>query len=484
MNIITKKTNGVVYTPLFIVETMLDMVGYDHGIRGKHIIDNSCGDGSFLIEVVKRYCFDFLRHSSDLTLLSSELATFIHGIDNDPVAVGVCISRVNEEVKKYGVSDVKWDIICGDSLSINRFDGKMDFVVGNPPYVRVHNLGESYNKVKKYHFAEKGMIDLYIVFFEIGFRMLNSSGKLTYITPSSFLRSKAGTNLRKYISKKRNLCKVIDLGHYQPFLATTYTLITVFENKYHNDVSYYTFDESSLQPVFADNIPYEKFLIEGKFYFSKLDQLIRLKQIEDKYKVSNKKVIVKNGFATLADDVFIGDFDFSEGTIDVIKASTGKWRKCIFPYKEDGTPLTEEEFLQNKQAYNHLLLHKKRLERRDSDSISWFLFGRSQAIKDVQKDKIAVNSIIRRIEDIKLIKVPAGKGVYGGLYIIINDKNTTENQIFEAILSNDFIDYVKTIKNYKSGGYYSFSAVELEKFLNYKLGGLNEQRKLFTDFAE
>lgn len=472
MNVIPKKANGVVYTPSFIVETMLDMIGYSNGIRGKHIIDNSCGDGSFLVEIVKRYCLDFLKYSSDISLLSSDLSTFIHGIDNDPEAIDVCINRVNEVVQNFGILGVGWDITCEDSLSTSRFDGKMDFVVGNPPYVRVHNLGDSYDKVKKYYFAEKGMIDLYIVFFEIGFKMLNGDGKLAYITPSSFLRSKAGTNLRKYITRKRNLFKVVDLGHYQPFSATTYTLISVFENKSHNEVSYHSFDEKNLRPIFIQDIPYDKFLIEGKFYFSNLDQLKKMREIEDKFKILKKKLVVKNGFATLADDVFIGDFKFSEGTIDVIKASTGKWQKCIFPYKEDGTPLNESELSQYKEAYTHLLLHRKRLEKRDSDAIFWYLFGRSQAIKDVWKDKIAINTIIRRINDIKLTKVPAGKGVYSGLYIII-EKDVSENQVYEAILSDDFIDYIKTLKNYKSGGYYSFSAVELEKFLNYKFGGMN-----------
>ena len=36
-------------------------------------------------------------------------------------------------------------------------DKKMYFVVGNPPYVRVHNLNESYVSVKSFSFAEGGM---------------------------------------------------------------------------------------------------------------------------------------------------------------------------------------------------------------------------------------------------------------------------------------------------------------------------------------
>ena len=56
----------------------------------------------------------------------------------------------------------------------------MDYVLGNPPYVRVHNLGDSFDLIKNFLFAQNGMTDLYIVFYEIGLRMLNKDGILGY----------------------------------------------------------------------------------------------------------------------------------------------------------------------------------------------------------------------------------------------------------------------------------------------------------------
>ena len=51
------KEKGRVYTPVFIVCTLLDLVGYNGvDVLKKNIIDNSCGDGAFLVEAVKRYC--------------------------------------------------------------------------------------------------------------------------------------------------------------------------------------------------------------------------------------------------------------------------------------------------------------------------------------------------------------------------------------------------------------------------------------------
>lgn len=53
----TTKNNGQVFTPPAIVQMMLDHCNYQGcKILKKHIIDNSCGEGAFLCEAVKRYC--------------------------------------------------------------------------------------------------------------------------------------------------------------------------------------------------------------------------------------------------------------------------------------------------------------------------------------------------------------------------------------------------------------------------------------------
>ncbi|MCD8205287.1 MAG: hypothetical protein LUD29_01545 [Clostridia bacterium] len=47
------KLCGAVYTSKHIVENILDLSGYrDEGVLKKHVIDNSCGDGAFLTEIV------------------------------------------------------------------------------------------------------------------------------------------------------------------------------------------------------------------------------------------------------------------------------------------------------------------------------------------------------------------------------------------------------------------------------------------------
>ena len=59
---------------------------------------------------------------------------------------------------------------------MSSYDERMDYVVGNPPYVRVHNLTRHYEDVKRYSFAASGMTDMYLAFYELGLRMLNERG--------------------------------------------------------------------------------------------------------------------------------------------------------------------------------------------------------------------------------------------------------------------------------------------------------------------
>ncbi|MDP2812221.1 MAG: N-6 DNA methylase [bacterium] len=480
------KSKGRIYTPKFIVDNILDFIGYNGDILEKNIIDNSCGDGAFLIGVINRYCSSFLKKygSAKKEELKDHLEKFIHGIEIEESEQKKCIVNLNNELKKFEIANVDWDIICADTLTVNKFYKKMDFVVGNPPYVRVHNLADSYKEVKKYFFSENGMTDLYIVFFEIGLKMLNDNGKMCLITPSSCLKSRAGNNFRKYIFDNKNLTKVIDLGHFQPFNATTYTMITLFEmGEKNDDIEYYTYDEKGKTPLKNEVLNYSEIFINGNIYLSKKDSLLLLRNIENYSRNILKKISVKNGFATLADNIFIGDFKFDNYTIDVYKASTGKWRKCIFPYDNVGRPLSISQIKNNPSVFNYLQENRDLLEKRSlTDSGQWFLFGRTQAIKDVFKDKIAINTIIKDINSIKMDMVPAGCGVYSGLYILTD---YTFDEIKEVIRSNEFLEYVKLLKNYKSGGYYTFSSAELQKFLVYKLRkNFYEQSSIFTISGE
>ena len=478
----TEKLNGRYYTPEFIVDNVLDLSSY-HGriILKKHAIDNSCGDGSFLVAIVRRYCKEFLKNNSDLHLLSEELSTYIHGIEIDEAESKKCIENLNNTVRQFGLNNVTWDINCADALTVDRYNGKMDFVLGNPPYVRVHNLGNSFDSIKKFSFAQNGMTDLYIVFYEIGLKMLNANGILGYITPSSFFNSIAGKYMRTHLVKNNLLDKIVDLKHFQVFEATTYTTIAILKkNRNQKTIEYFQFEDRNKFPFYVDTLGVEDYYINGNFYFADKRKLNELKNILT-FTTAKDHFAVKNGVATLADSFFIGEFDFTEFTIPIVKASTGKQYRCLFPYR-NGKLISYEELVGYPFIKVYFEKHNEELLKRSLEkNTDWYGFGRSQGINDVYRCKYSINALIRGLSDLKLIKCDKGVGVYSGLYIITE---VSESELKEMLYNDDFISYISLLGKYKSGGYYTFSSKDLKNYLEYKYsqrnGFENEQFSIFS----
>ena len=118
-------------------------------------------------------------------------------------------------------------------------------------------------------------------------------------------------------------------------------MISLFDTNSHSSINYCTYDGIEMKSK-VTNLKYEDFVIDGSFYLSDPLTLDNLRSI--KQSTNNCLAKVKNGFATLADKIFIGDFDLTGNyIIDVVKASTGKWTKCIFPYNLNSKIVSEEE---------------------------------------------------------------------------------------------------------------------------------------------
>ena len=74
-------------------------------------------------------------------------------------------------------------------------------------------------------------------------------------------------------------------------------------------------------------------------------------------------------------------------------------------------------------------------------------------------------------EALKINPVAPGCGLYSGLYLLGSDYA----QVRRLLETDDFLDYVALLRNYKSGGYYTFSSKALEQYINYQLNRQNEQ---------
>lgn len=462
---------------------MLDYAGYipSRHIIDKHVMDNSCGDGRILGEVVKRY-IQVADKMMDGELIRRNLGKYIHGIEYDSGVRWECIEYLNSILKEHNLDPIIWDIRCGNALDLTIADPylyKMDYVFGNPPYVRMKNIkksdetNEDYQILKKYSFAEKGMSDLYLAFYQLGMTMCkDGSGVMCYIAPSAWINSQSGKTMRGYIRNSKFLSSIIDFEHIQVFdNATTYVMITLFDMKPHQFVRYDKYDEEKKDFYPVLKIPYDRLFIDDKMYFVSQDEYDFINNVNGEHP---KRVEVKNGYATLADDVFIDDFPgFEKYTIPVLKASTLKWKYCLFPYDENLDLVSLEKIKETSpEVYNYLVEHAETLQKRTYDSKmindTWHSLGRSQGLKDTFVKKISLNTLVKDVGDIKMDIVPAGCGVYSGLYIPLTD-DILPGEIAKMLMSDEFIDYVKSLRKYKSGGYYTFSSKDVERYLNYMI---------------
>jgi hypothetical protein len=110
-----------------------------------------------------------------------------------------------------------------------------DVVIGNPPYVKLHNIDKISLKYffEHYKTAEK-KCDLYAFFTERVLKfLLRNKGLLGYIISNTWLNLDSFTNLRRIVAKDNRLIQIVTLDN--PFSKVTVTPIIFFVEKVHLD---------------------------------------------------------------------------------------------------------------------------------------------------------------------------------------------------------------------------------------------------------
>jgi len=106
-----------------------------------------------------------------------------------------------------------------------------DAIIGNPPYIRQEELGESKALLKKdFPKTYAGTADLYVMFVEHGLRILRPNGQFVFIIPNKWMRAGYGLALRKWL-KTLAIEQITDFGDLPVFdEATTYPSILSIRN--------------------------------------------------------------------------------------------------------------------------------------------------------------------------------------------------------------------------------------------------------------
>lgn len=456
-----------IFTPLDTVKYMLDKIDYTNNIFGKRIIDNSCGTGNILIEVVERFIADGKKTRKRKSTIKRGLESCIYGCDVDPKMVEACIDNLNRVVDCAGLSDVQWNIYNADGLYFND-SIKFDFVIGNPPYIAYADLNNETRQKTRNNFTScaLGKFDYSYAFIEKGLSLLAKNGKMVIIAPSNMFKTVFGGKLRELI--KNELTEIIDCS-----------AINIFENVLTAPaISIYQKGSNSNILIYREKLPSNK---ENEKFIDK-NQLIDKWDFTGFIANGNRRFgdyfKVSNSIATLANKVFIHTVN-KDGLLDINIEPTilrpakspkteqyQMTQQIIFPYQYINERLVhyeEEDFkTQFPFAYEYLKSKRSILEERDSDTkAKWYEYGRSQALAHLNCEKLLMSTIITH--KVRLYKLDANTIPYSGLYIIPRREMTLDTA-FTILHSQHFYDYLLSKGIKERGNSIRISSKDVENY--------------------
>ncbi len=409
------------------------------------------------------------------------------------------------------------DITTEELYTINPFDWKDEFpeifrnggfdaIIGNPPYIRMQLMGKQTTDYCKTNYvtSTKGNYDIYIVFVEKAIELLNDNGISGYILPHKFFTAQYGTPLRKLISEKRNLKKIIHFGDQQIFdSATTYTCL-LFLNKHENKKFYFDriSDLSKFKLKYLDKennyLNFDKVSSNEWFFVSGDAEKVFYKLYDMSIKLIDK-INISVGLQTSADKIYITSLieEFEDNikieskylkeklTLEkgILKpllkgAEIKRYEQpnvnnlLIFPYstKDDELiPFSRKVMKNYPLTFDYLYATRdKLLKRSNVDSKNWWLYPYPKNLLIMEKPKIIYQVLSQKgsftlDENGKYFYV--GGGNAGG-YAITTDSNSIDELKFLLGILNSKLTtfFISKVASCFRGGYYSFGKHSFEHF--------------------
>jgi len=120
--------------------------------------------------------------------------------------------------------------------------GGFDIVIGNPPYLRIQGIRESSPEkadfYKRLYSSATGSFDLYVLFLERGMELIHDSGVVNFIIPDKWINASFGKGIRKLVSEKQNVMRLISFGAHKIFSASTYSSLVWIGRKKMDSIQY------------------------------------------------------------------------------------------------------------------------------------------------------------------------------------------------------------------------------------------------------
>jgi predicted RNA methylase len=466
-----------VFTPIEIVKELLDYAGYTRDIYGKTVAENSCGDGAVLSEIVRRYIEDGINQKIAPREIKKRLETDIWGAEIDNEHISKCKSRLEDVTKRFGMSNVRWNIFEGDFLKKDMVE-EFDFVIGNPPYITYKELDEVDRKYIRANFetCTIGKFDYCYAFTEASIRSLKKRGKLAYLIPSNIFKNQFADTLRNYL--KPHLTNIYEYKDRMLFEGklTASAIIVCDKDSEDINITYHDLSENK-SFLIAKTALKEKWMFKSDEKKTETPKWLRF---GDYFHAAGSIATLSNKVYIISDFEECGEFvavkehmiekKLLRRAMSPRSLNQNKPEYIIFPYyyADDGKiqRYTDEEVHSLFPcAEKYLRKFEKELNARDSDKgIRWFEYGRSQALAHLNQEKLMISTLITGSVKVTLLEkdiIPTS-----GLYIIPKENNRayTLSSAMTVLRSDLFYEYVKNIGVISNRNSFRISPKDINNF--------------------
>ena len=232
-----EEAKGVVYTKRWVVELLLDLSGYtsDRDLVAAVAVEPSAGDGAFLGPMVERLVASCRRQGKPLTDCQNSLVAYeLHEASADRARELVIRCLTEQKVDLPTAESLAASWVCTGDYLLDAHTIAADFVIGNPPYVRLEDIPEETALYYRRAYPTMvGRADLYVAFFEAALRQLNQDGVCAFICADRWMRNQYGAELRELITEGFAVDVVLEMHHADAFHdeVDAYPAITVIRRQ-------------------------------------------------------------------------------------------------------------------------------------------------------------------------------------------------------------------------------------------------------------